>query len=138
MTKSKAQQARRAAPYLRRAVEDDYVQQQLRNAAERLRDVYGRASRRQGAAAEDKKLYRDLREAAISIRKTIGRIEQPPRKKHGLRNSLLAGATIGGALLLTRRKGQDDAEVPGAAPGSWTSGPSEDQSAQTTAAHSAA
>ena len=103
MAKSKTKRAKATAPYIRRAVEDEYVQDQLRNAVSRLRDVYGRISKKQAAAAEDKRMYRSLQEAAVSIRKAVGRIEEPPKPKHRLRNLLIVGVAGGGALLALKR-----------------------------------
>jgi hypothetical protein len=113
MAKSKTKRASIAAtPYLRRAVEDEYAQQQLRNAASRLRDVYGRISRQQAAATEDKRLYRSLKEAAVSVRKAVGRIEEPPKPKHTMRNTLLIGAAAGAAFLLFKRSQKDRSDLP--------------------------
>ena len=135
MAKSKSRQARRAAPYLRRAIEDEYVQQQLRNAVTRMREAYGRVSRKQAAAAEDKKLYRNLREAAVSVRNAIGRIEEPPPPKHGLRNTLLAGATIAGAFLLIKsRRGGDDGALAQSGETGWGTGEADGRAAPEPAA----
>src|ERR1043166_6198436 len=100
MAKSKTKRASAAAtPYLVRAVKDEVAQEQLRKAVSQLRHVYGRVSRKQAAATEDKRLYRSLREAAVSIRKGVGRTEQPPKPKHRLRNTLLIGSAGGAAFL---------------------------------------
>ena len=68
---AKSKQAKSAAPYVQRLLEDEYVQQQLRTAAARLREAYGRASRKRGKAAEDKKLYDNLRDAVTSTRRSF-------------------------------------------------------------------
>jgi hypothetical protein len=112
MTKSKTKQAKAAVPYLRRAVEDEVAQEQLRKAVGRLRDVYGRVSRQQAGATEDKKLYRSLKEAAVSVRKAVGRIEEPPKPKHTMRNTLLIGAAAGAAFLLFKRSEKDSSDQP--------------------------
>jgi hypothetical protein len=112
MTKSKTKRAKASAPYLRRAVEDEIAQEQLRKAATRLRDVYGRISRQQAAATEDKKLYRSLKEAAVSVRKAVGRIEEPPKPKHTMRNTLLIGAAGGAAFLRFKLSKKDGSGRP--------------------------
>src|SRR5438067_2200303 len=50
--------AESAVPYIRRVLEDEYVQEQLRSAASGLRAVYQRASKQGGQAAEDKRVLR--------------------------------------------------------------------------------
>ena len=113
MAKSKSKRASAAAPYIRRALEDEYAQEQLRKAVSRLRDVYARVSREQAAAAEDRRLYRSLKDAAVSIRKAVGRIEEPPKPKHTLRIGLLGGIAVGGmVVLVVKRKRKRDADLP--------------------------
>jgi hypothetical protein len=105
MAKTKSKGVQAAVPYIRRAVEDEYAQEQFRNAAARLRDVYGRVSRQQAAAAEDKGLYRSLKAAAVSLRRAVGRIEEPPPPRHTLRNGLvIGGVAAGGAVLAVVRR----------------------------------
>ena len=70
----KTNRTKAVIPYARRAVEDEYVQEQVRNAVARLSDAYARVSRQKADAAEDRKLYRSLRSAAVSIRKAAGAI----------------------------------------------------------------
>jgi hypothetical protein len=101
---AKRKQAKSAAPYVRRLVEDQYVQEQLRNAATRLREAYGRASRQGGKAAEDKKLYGSLREAATSIRKaTLALQRRRPEPKRPGRKVLLVALAGGGAALIAKK-----------------------------------
>jgi hypothetical protein len=99
-----ARSARSAMPYAQRLMGDQYVQDQLRNAFVKLRDVYGRAARQQGRAAEDKQLYGSLREAATSIRRAVGAIQEPPPKpKHRGRRVLVLALLAGGAALLAKQ-----------------------------------
>lgn len=109
----KAKQAKSAVPYLQRLVEDEYVQEQLRNAAGRLGEAYKRADRKGGKAAEDKKLYDSLRQAAGSIRNATTAIQRrkPQPKQRGLK--LLAAVALagGGAAALLSRRGRDKAQV---------------------------
>jgi hypothetical protein len=102
-----ARSARSAMPYAQRLVGDQYVQDQLRNAFVKLRDVYMRAARQPGKAAEDKQLYGNLREAATSIRRAVGAIQQPPpkRKRRVRQVFVLAVLGVGAALLAKQASG---------------------------------
>jgi hypothetical protein len=108
----KAKQAKAAIPYARRVAEDKYVQEQLHNAVTRLGDAYARISRQKADAAEDKKLYASLRGAAVSIRKALGAIEEPPpRRKRRGRKALLLGLAVPALVLIAKRErhGESDA-----------------------------
>jgi hypothetical protein len=100
---AKTKQAKSAAPYLQRLVEDEYVQQQLRMAAARLREAYGRASRKRGKAAEDKKLYDNLRDAVTSTRRAALALQrrQPEPKRRGRKLLVVAVAGGGVAIILS-------------------------------------
>jgi hypothetical protein len=102
---AKARKAGSAATYARRLVDDAYVQEQLTDAAARLRAAYARASRKRGKAAEDKKLYEHLRQAAGSIRKAILalRRRRPEPKRRGRKLVVVALAAGGAAAVLTKR-----------------------------------
>ena len=99
---AKKKKAKAALPYVQRLVEDEAVQQQLRTAAIRLRQAYGRVSRKGGKAAEDKQLYGNLREAATSIRGAALAIRRRPQSKRRGRKLMLVGAVAGAAGLLNR------------------------------------
>jgi hypothetical protein len=104
-----------AITYARRLTEDDYVQGQLRQAASGLGQAYERVSRRRGKAAEDKKLYGHLREAATSIRRAVLALQRkPPEPKHRGRNLALLALAGGGAAVAVseRRRSQLAAMVP--------------------------
>jgi hypothetical protein len=102
---AKRKQAKAAIPYLRRIVEDEYVQKQLREAATRLHEIYSRGSQKGSKAAEDKKLYAKAREAATSIRKAVGAIEEPPPKpKRRGRKGLLLVSVLAAALAAKRAR----------------------------------
>jgi len=95
-----ARSARSAMPYAQRLMADQYVQDQLRNAFMKLREAYGRAARHPGKAAEDKQLYGSVREAATSIRRAVGAIQEPPKpKRRGRQVFVLALLATGAALL---------------------------------------
>src|SRR5438067_10311182 len=103
--------AESAVPYIRRVLEDKYVQEQLRSAASGLRAVYRRASRHGGQAAEDKRLYGNLRQAATSIRKATTALQRPkPQpKRWGRKIATAALAGGGGALLIFKRQRRESA-----------------------------
>ena len=112
---ARSKQAKSTLPYIERLLEDEYVQEQLRNAAGGLRAAYGRTNRRRAKAAEDKKLYGNLRQAATSIRKATSALQrpkaQPKRRKRKVATVIVVCG--GGALLITklqRRQSQGPAE----------------------------
>jgi ferric-dicitrate binding protein FerR (iron transport regulator) len=105
---AKTKQAKSALPYARRLIEDQYVHEQLQNAAARLRQAYGRISRQRGKAAEDKKLYGNLREAATSIRKaTLALQRRRPEPKRRGRKVLLVVLAGGGAAVILSGRGRE-------------------------------
>jgi hypothetical protein len=100
-----------AVPYIRRVLEDEYVQEQLRSAASGLGAVYRRASRQGGQAAEDKKLYGNLRQAATSIRKASTALQRPKPepKRRGRQVATAALIAGGGALFIFSQQKRDSA-----------------------------
>jgi hypothetical protein len=108
---------------LRRLVEDEEVQEQLRNAVIRLREAQGLAVRRPGSkAVQDKKLYDKIREAATSLTEVAGRLRRQPEppKRRG-RKAALVAVTAGGAAYALKRRGSSSnapAEVSLSAPAS--------------------
>ena len=105
---------------LRRLAEDEEVQEQLRTAAMRLREAWGRAARRPGSkAVEDKKLYDKVREAATSLTKAGRRLRpQPePPKRRGRMVALAAAGAGGAAYALKKRRARSaGAHTPGSTP----------------------
>lgn len=113
MTKTKATQAAdlystaRENPYVQRLVEDEELRDSLRNAFEAARGAYGRATGNgKGtvkAVTSDKKVQKDLRTAAESLREASEQLRAPrKRKKSRLGRFILFGlvaATI--ALVLS-------------------------------------
>jgi hypothetical protein len=117
---AKATKAKSAVPYARRLLEDEYVQEQLRHAAAGLRVAYERARRQRGQATEDKRFYRNLQQAATSIRKAILALQRPkPEPRRGRTGKIMVLAfAIGGTAWLTVKlqKHQSQASrVPGEA-----------------------
>jgi hypothetical protein len=112
---AKRKQSRGAIPTIQRLIGDEQVQQQLRLAGTRLHEVYRRASKDRGKAAEDKKVYDKLREAVTSVRKVIGTIEEPPKKRRRPGRAMLLLGLAGGAGLIAARRarsGAGDAALP--------------------------
>lgn len=110
--KSKADQAKIA---VNRLLSDEEVQTQLRTASLRLREAWGRASRRPASkAVEDKKIYDKVRDAAGSLMHA-GRLmrKQPEPPKHTGRKIVVGAAVAGGAALAAKKKmGRDSGEMP--------------------------
>lgn len=95
-----------ATYYIQRLFEDEYVQEQLRAAAGGLRSVYERARKQPAQAAEDKKLYDSLRQAAVSTRRAATALRRPepePAPKHRLRYLTVVVAVLLGSVLVIKR-----------------------------------
>jgi hypothetical protein len=109
---TKKKQAKKQAQYIRRLAENEYVQKQLRDAANALTKAYQRVTRHGGQTVEDKKFYGHLREAATSIRNLTGALQrrkpEPEPKRRGRKLIAITAAGSGGALLLRRRSSQND------------------------------
>lgn len=113
---AKSKKVNSALPYARRLIEDEYVQEQLRNAAQGLRTVYERARKERGKATEDKHLYGSLRHAATSIRNAATALQRPkPKpKKRRARKLATLGLAVGGCawLVMWLQKDQTAASSP--------------------------
>ena len=97
-----------ASDYVQRLFEDEYIQNQIRDAAGGLRSAYGRVTKKPSRAAEDKQVYSSVRQAATSIRKAVVALRRPepePEPKHRLRMALIAIAVIAGSVLIITRRG---------------------------------
>src|SRR5205085_942739 len=104
-------QPKAAVPYVRRMLEDDYLQEQLRDAASALYAAYARARNQRASAAEDKRLYRSLRQAATAVRNAATALRPPqPEPKRPFRKlavvALAAGATIWLTMKLQENQSQ--------------------------------
>jgi hypothetical protein len=116
MAKStRAEQARQAAqsagsnPYVRRLIEDAELRGSVKDAFEAARHAYQRMSNGKGpvrAVTEDKKVQRDLRSAAESLREASDRLRGRTKKRHWGRLLVIAlvGATLAIALSEDLRK----------------------------------
>jgi hypothetical protein len=96
--------AARENPYVQRLVEDDELRDNLRNAFEAARGAYSRATGNgKGpvkAMTSDRKVQRDLRHAAESLRDASDQLRAPKKRKHRLRRLLLLGLVAGALALI--------------------------------------
>jgi hypothetical protein len=110
MTKTKANQAAdlystaRENPYVQRLIEDEELRDNLRDAFEAARGAYGRATGNgKGtvkAVTSDKKVQKDLRTAAESLREASEQLKAPKKRKKSRLGRLILFALIGGAIAL--------------------------------------
>jgi hypothetical protein len=101
MSKTKAARAgdiyetARENPYVQRLMEDEELRDSLRDAFEAARGAYGRATGNGKGAVKavtsDKKVQKDLREAAESLREATDRLRRPPKRKGRLGRLILFG-----------------------------------------------
>ncbi len=105
MAKSKAKRARSAVgtvtdnDYVKRLVEDEDLRDSIRDAFEAARDAYERLSSNGSvldAAIDDKKVHRDVKEAAENLREASNRLRGKEKESHLGRYLLIAFA---GAIL---------------------------------------
>jgi hypothetical protein len=108
MSKTKAARASdiyetaRENPYVQRLVEDEELRDKLRDAFESARGAYGRASDKGTvkAATSDKKVQKDLRDAAESLREASERLRAPKKRKKGKLGRLILFALVAGIVAL--------------------------------------
>jgi hypothetical protein len=110
---SKASEAARAAQrnrYLQRLIEDEELRGSLYTAYGAARSAYGRMSNGKPATQalfEDRKLQRELKEAANALRDASTALREPPgrrRRRGGLGRTLLL-LTIAGVLAVALSEG---------------------------------
>jgi len=109
MSKTKAARATdiyetaRENPYVQRLIEDDDLRANLRDAFDSARGAYGRATDNGkgpvNAVANDKKVQKDLRKAAESLREASERLKAPKKRKSRL-GKLVLLALVGAAIAL--------------------------------------
>ena len=98
----------RENPYVQRLIEDDDLRDSLRDAFEAAKGAYGRATDNSKgpvkAVTSDKKVQKDLREAADSLREASERLRKPAKRKHGF-GRLLVIAVVGAVIALAVSEG---------------------------------
>jgi len=106
--------AKAAVPYIRRMLEDEYFQEQLRSAVGNARMAYQRARKQPAQAPQDKALHRNLRQAATAVRnaKLALKPAPPPPKRRG-RKLAVAALAAGATALVTIKLQQQERERAG-------------------------
>lgn len=87
--------------YVQRLLEDEELRENIRTAFQSAKKAYGRMSNGKGTAhalMDDKKVHKDLRNAAESLREASDQL-RGKRESHGFRNLVLI-AIVGAALAL--------------------------------------
>jgi hypothetical protein len=96
--------AARENPYVQRLIEDDELRENLRTAFERARGAYGRATGNgKGpvkAVTSDRKVQRDLRAAAESLREASEQMRAPKKRRRGWLGRLILFGIVGGVIAL--------------------------------------
>jgi hypothetical protein len=95
-----AGKALRDNPYVQRMVEDAELRAELRSAFESARKAYGRIDGKGPAKAfEDKKVQRDLKQAAEALKSASESLREPKKRKRGFGRLVLI-ALVGAGLAL--------------------------------------
>lgn len=110
MSKTKTSQAAdlystaRDNPYVQRLVEDEELRDSLKKAFDAARGAYGRATGNGHGAVKavtsDKKVQRDLRIAAESLRDASEQLRAPKKRKKSKLGRLVLFALVGAGLAL--------------------------------------
>jgi hypothetical protein len=98
-----AGKAARSNPYIQQIVEDSELRDNLRTAYESARKAYARMSNGKGPAkalVEDKKVQKELKEAASSLREAAETLRAAPKKKKKRRGGKLLFLLVGAGLAL--------------------------------------
>jgi hypothetical protein len=98
-----------ASPYVQRLVQDAELRENLKTAFDSGKVAYGRLSNGKGPATallDDKKLHKELSNAATAIKDASDALRDgPKRKKRGGLGKLLMLAIIGGGVALVASEG---------------------------------
>ena len=96
--------AARENPYVQRLIEDEELRDNLRKAFESARQAFGRAtSNGKGpvkAVTSNRKVQKELREAAESLRDASDALRAPKKRKKGKLGRLILLAIVGGIVAL--------------------------------------
>jgi hypothetical protein len=96
--------AARENPYVQRLIEDDELRDNLREAFNAARGAYGRATGNgKGpvkAVTSDRKVQKDLRQAAESLREATEQLRAPRKRKGSKLGRLILLGIVGGIVAL--------------------------------------
>jgi hypothetical protein len=96
-----AGQAARSNPYIQRFVEDASLREDLRTAYDSARKAYNRMNGKgPQKALDDKRVQRDLKEAANSLKSAADSLRAPKKRKRRGRGGLLLVGLVGAGLAL--------------------------------------
>ena len=91
----------RFTPYVQELLENEYVQQNLRDGVDQLRSAYRRAQKRRVEPARDERLRRQIASAARSINEAGSALRsgrRKPKPRWGARLAVIGGLTAAGAV----------------------------------------
>ncbi len=101
-----AGQAARNNPYVQRLIDDDELRENLRTAYESARSAYGRMNgKTPQKALENKKVQKDLKEAATSLKSAADALREPKKKRGRRGKGLIGVAIVGGIVALVASEG---------------------------------
>jgi hypothetical protein len=96
--------AARENPYVQRLIEDDELRDNLREAFEAARGAYGRATGNGKGAVKavtgDRKVQKDLRQAAESLREASEQLRGPRKRKRSKLGRLILLGIVGAVIAL--------------------------------------
>lgn len=100
--------AARENPYVQRLIEDEDLRENLKDAFHSAKKAYGRATGNGKspvkAVTSDKKVQKEMRQAAEALQEARERLQKPAKKKHRL-GKLILLAIIGGVVALIVSEG---------------------------------
>jgi adenylosuccinate synthase len=100
-----AGKAVRSNPYVQRLIEDEELRENLRNAFTSAKKAYGRVNGKGPAKAlDDKKVQRELKDAASSLKDAADSLRGSKKRKRGKGRLLLIGV-VGAGLALALSEG---------------------------------
>jgi hypothetical protein len=99
---SRAYGAARENEYLKRVIEDEDLRESLMDAFRAARNAYTRFSDSPtfDTATGDRKVKRELSNAAEALKDAADRIREPKKKRHPVRNMVALGLLSGGLVLV--------------------------------------
>ena len=112
--KKKAQKAQAAAmkakanPYVKRIVEDEDLRQNIADAYESARKAYARLSNGKSPTKQifdDKKLQKEIKNAAASFKDASVALREPPKRKRGSLGKVLLVGIAGAGVALAVSEG---------------------------------